>query len=319
MKNVMSNGLYVTAEEGKSLSFPYDWKQTFARSFDMSRSSNEAQTVKQFVAEDEDRQMGLEVLILLHEYTFATRSQMERLLKVKGIEDDGRLDKILSRYFDRRLINKFTLSAFPLDKIPDDAFVIYCLDHSARHILNHFYRDDVGTMWKSTNAYRGAELVSKYLTTNEFRLALLDAVKDDLASFEPTVNYSIRSRDIRLSACFQVMRGETPNDYILEVIRESDLPTYWNKKVNDQIYPFVESKFWNKYFRIEPIFIFLTEDLEQGRQAAEIVSLKIDTAHFYIMTDAALAASLDKAPLYRYDEAANKLVKADECLFQAPN
>ena len=156
--------MYVTEEEGKALSFPYDWRQTWHHPFEMNRVVNEAQTIKSFVADGDERQMGLEILKLLLDYTFATRDQLVRLLSIKGLDNGDRLDTLLQKYQDRRLINKFAISAFEMDYIPDDAFVVYCLDHGSRHILSHMYRDDVAVTWKSTNAVRGPELVAKYLS-----------------------------------------------------------------------------------------------------------------------------------------------------------
>ena len=76
--------IYITAEEGRTFSFPYDWKQTFDHPFEMSRAVNEAQIVKTYVSEEADRQIGLEVLKLLFDFTFATRDQLERLLRIKA-------------------------------------------------------------------------------------------------------------------------------------------------------------------------------------------------------------------------------------------
>lgn len=221
--------MYVTEEEGKTLSFPYDWRQTWHHPFEMSRVVNEAQTIKAFVADGDERQMGLEILKLLLDYTFATYDQLVRLLTIKGLYDEDRLNALLKKYLDRRLINKFTMSAYEMDNIPEDAFVVYCLDHASRHILSHLYRDDVAVTWKSTNAIRGPELVAKYLATNEFYLSLMAVKTQTLSFFEPTVNYTIRNRDIRMSAMFRIMNGATPCDFVLEVVRDSDIPTNWRK------------------------------------------------------------------------------------------
>jgi len=302
----METNLYVTKKDGETLSFPYDWQQTFSHPFEMNRVMNEAQTVKVFVAAAEERQMGLEILILLLDYTFATRAQLERLLKAKGVAGVEALDDLLAKYLDRRLINSFTLSAYPMDHVPEDAFVIYCLDHAARHVLSHFYRDDVSVTWKSTNALRSAELVSKYLATNEFYLALLTAKNKTLSFFQPTVNFTIRNRDIRMSAMFQVMSGETPRDFVLEVVRASDLPVNWRKKVNEQVAPFMMDKFWNRYFRIEPVFLFLAENEQQAEELAEIYHLRTENLKFRVTTDKELLKGIDKATFYKYEPAAEK-------------
>lgn len=312
-----NRSVYISAEEGKIFSFPYDWKQTFHHAFEMSRAVNEAQIVKTYVVEEEDRQMGLEILKLLFDFTFATRDQLERLLRIKGLEGVERLDDILDRYIDRRLINKFTLSAYTMDKLPDDAFMIYCLDHGARHILNHFYRDDVGVTWKSTNSYRSAEQAAKYLTTNEFYLSLMAVKRDDLAFFSPTVNFSIRTRDIRMSAMFRIMKGATPVDFVLEVVRSSDLPTYWMKKVGEQITPFIQDKFWMRYFRSEPTMLFLAENLDQALQISDIFQNGTKSMNFRVTTDADLASGIDKATFYKYDDAAKTMQPVVAKLFQA--
>lgn len=313
----MENKMYLTQTDGNVLSFPYDWKQTFAHPFEMSRVSNEAQTVKQFVASGEERQVGIEILILLLTYTFATCSQIERLLAAKGLSvSQDQLADLLNRYLEQRLINKFTLSSFPMDHIPDDAFVIYCLDHASRHILSHFYKDDVAVTWKSTNSLRSSELVSKYLATNEFYLTLLTARGDELSAFQPTVDFTLRSRDIRLSATFTVMDGATPRDYLLEVVRKSDLPVLWRKKTNEQLAPFVLDKFWSRYFRLEPVMLFLAEDLKQAEDVAAIYHLRTESLNFRITTDEELLKGPQGAKFYKYEpNAAKSLVPVNAKLF----
>lgn len=295
----MSNQLYITKDGADVMSFPYGWQQTFEHPFDMAFAANEAQVVKEFVADTEDRQAGLEVLILLYDFTFATRAQLERLLAVKGLSTDN-LDALLSKYLRSHLINRFTLSVYPMSYIPDDAFEIYCLDHGSRHILSHFYHDDIAVTFKSTDALRSAELVSKYLTTNEFYLSLLTGKTDALESFAPICNFSLRRRDIRLSAAFRLVNGYTHNDYLLEVIRKSDLPVMWRKKTSEQLAPFLIDGAWKRYFRIEPPIILLAEDMEQAEEAAEIFSLRTDGMTFFITTDKELTKGIQDAVFYNY-------------------
>lgn len=309
---------YLTQEDGKVLSFPYEWHQTLDHKFEMSRVANEAVTIKTFISAADERQMGLEILVLLLDYTYATKSQMERLLAAKGIDYAGRLDDLLTKYISYRFINRFTLGAFEMDHIPEDAFSIYCLDHASRHILSHFYRDDVAVTWRSTNALRGAEIISKYLATNEFYLSLLTSKKNSLVSFQPTVNYSIRVRDIRFSAAFRIMNGFTPRDFILEVVRSRDLFSYWDKKVNEHISPFIEDGFWSRYFRTEPTFIFLAEDLEQGERLSTTFYRKTQSSKFLVTTDPELLKGIQNTTFYRYEpNASPALIPVDVPIFKA--
>lgn len=297
----MYKQLYITREDFGTLSFPYGWQQTFDHPFEMSFAANEAQVVKDFVADTQNRQAGLEILILLYDFTFATRAQLERLLAVKGLHIDAdTLDALLSKYLRGHLINRFTLSVYPMDHIPDDAFDIYCLDHGARHILSHFYHDDIAVTFKSTNALRSAELVSKYLATNEFYLSLLTGKTEELSSFAPACNFSIRRRDIRLSATFRIMNGFTPCDFLLEVIRKSDIPVMWRKKSGEQLAPFLIDGAWKRYFHIEPRVILLAEDMEQAEDAAEIFALRTEGMPFFITTDKELAKGILDAEFYAY-------------------
>ena len=300
---------YITQEQGEVLSFPYDWKQTFEHPFEMARVVNEAFTIKRFVSAADERQIGLEILIYLHDYTFATREQLKRLLKLKGVlsvENDVEmadilLDSILQNYVDNRLINYFTLSSYELEEVPDDAFKIYCLDHEARYILSHFYHDDVAVTWKSTNALKSAELISKYLMTGEFYLSLLTVKGSSLKAFQPTADFRIRSREIRFSAAIQILNGATLIDCILEVVRSADIPVYWNKKTEEQIVPFIAENFWKKYFRLEPIMIFVAENMKQAEELAEIYYRKSESNMFRVTIDSELLKGIDEAAFYKYN------------------
>ena len=321
----MAEPLYVTRETGKMYSFPEDYKQVFDHPFEMSRAYNEAYTIKSFIADDAERQIGLEVLKLLYDYTFATREQLERLLLAKGVENVGILDSIIPKYLERRLINRFALAAFDLGKIPEDAFIVYCLDHASRHILSHLYRDDIAVTWKSTNPVRGAEIAAKYLATNDFYLSVLSAKAKTLESFFPTVNYSIGSRDIRMSAQFCLMNGATPVSFVLDVIRKTDLRSgYWNHKVSEHIRPFLENnRFWTRYFHSAPILLFLVEDFDDIEKVARVFydgmsGVASFQSKFRVITNEAVKMSIDKVQMYKYDPARadSKVVISNSKIFQ---
>ena len=321
----MAQPLYVTKEQGKNYSFPEDYKQVFDHPFEMSRVYNEAYTIKTFIADDKERQIGLEVLKLLYDYTFATREQLERLLRAKGFENVAILDTMIPKYLERRLINRFTLAAFDMEKIPDDAFIVYCLDHASRHILSHLYRDEIAVTWKSTNPVRGAEIAAKYLATNDFYLSVLSAKSKTLESFFPTVNYSIGSRDIRMSAQFCIKNGATPVNFVLDVIRKADLRSgYWNRKVGEHIRPFFENnRFWNRYFHSAPILLFLVEDFDDIEKVARVFYDGMNgvtnfQSNFRIITTEAVRQSIDKVQMYKYDPARTdvKVVVSNSKIFQ---
>lgn len=306
---------YVTKKEGSLLSFPYDWHQTFHHPFDMTKSMNEAVVIKMYMARPaSDRHAILEMLINLHNFTFATEAQLQTLMANKGI-DTANLEDLLNQCLQNRFINKFSICAYEMDSIPDDAFEVYCLDHGARAILSHMYRDDIAVTWRSTNSIRSAEQISKYLVTNEFYIALANAKRDKLRYFNPTADFSIGKRDIRLSASFCILKGSTPCNFLLEVVRYSDIPVYWEKKTGEQLLPFLE-KTWNRYFDTEPICIFVAEDLDQGLELSKIFTRRTTMDKFRVTTDAEIEKGFEKAKFYKYDPTKDKLTAVTSTIFK---
>ena len=158
--------IYLKTDEVTSLSFPYDWKQSFSHASVQSKTNNEAMVLKLFLHGDfskEEQQIGLEIIILLHEHVFATKQQMQRILEYKGYHASEKvLDAFLQKALLGRYLNSFTLSRYELDEIPEDAFLVYCLDHGSMWILKHFYDNEIDRTWRGTNPIRGAEQVSKF-------------------------------------------------------------------------------------------------------------------------------------------------------------
>lgn len=307
--------VYLSKEDGASLSFPYDWHQTFDHPFDMTKSLNESMIIKDFIATPPDeRKATLEILIYLYNFTFATKDQLTRLLKLRHIEIPS-LDELLNKCVFNRLANRFTLSAYVMESLPADAFQIYCLDHSSRHVLSHLYRDDIAVTWRSTNSIRNAEQVSKYLATNEFYLSLLPTKENCLRSFQPAADFSIGKRDIRLSAAFCLMNGAAQCNFLLEVVRYSDIPVYWQKKSGEQIDVFLD-KYWNKYFDIEPVCIFLAENIEQGLELAKIFWQRTERQNFRITTDTEIMKGINNAKFYKYVPEKGKFAAVSPTIFR---
>ena len=307
--------VYLTEEDGATLSFPYDWHQSFDHPFDMAKSMNESVIIKDFIATPPDeRKATLEILIYLYNFTFATKSQLARLLKLRNIEVPN-LDELLNKCVFTRMLNRFTLSMYEMTSLPADAFPIYCLDHSSRHVLSHLYRDDIAVTWRSTNSVRNAEQVSKYLVTNEFYLSLLPTKGDKLRSFQPAADFSIGKRDIRMSAAFCIMNGATPCDFLLEVVRYSDIPVYWQKKSGEQIDAFLD-KFWNKYFDVEPVCIFIAENLEQALELSKIFWQRTERPNFRITTDTEIMKGINNAKFYKFVPEKGKLAAVSPTIFR---
>lgn len=306
----MSEKVYITRDEGEALSFNYDYKQVFHHESSQPKTLPEYALIKWFVKQPEQpKQMMLEVLGFIYKFTFATRDQLERMLRLKGIDAEG-LDGILQKLLDQRMANFCYFSKFDQGgPVPDDAFRVYCLDFGAVGVLSHFYCDNV--TWFSTDAMVRTELVLKYLTTTLFYLSMAEARGKALQYFKPVYDVTIGHRDIRFSAAFAILQGHTPLSFILESVRAYDLPSGWDDKVDKKIVPFAcQDKYWTKYFSdAEPVYIFLVEDEEQALETARIFYRRTGKDNFRLITDGQLKGGLDKAVFLKYIPNAEDPVK----------
>lgn len=305
---------YVLQEEVQTLSFHYDWKFSFLRP-DFSYG-NESIAVKSFAEDKKYCSIGLAVLVFLWRFKFITKEQIIRLADIHNWLEGFDIDEFLAQYVAMGFLNGFSLSQYPMDSVPEDAFLIYCLDHQARHILGHFYHSDSKAVWRGSDAQKiagkasvhsldttwNAEKVSKYLTTNEFYLALLKAYGNRVLSFEPAVNFDIQSRDFRMSGVLCVQGETQPKTFLVETVRSYDVPVYWKKKSGTQINPFLTRRYWTKYFHTVPPFIFLVENLQDGAEIAGTFAHDNPGFAFYLLTDPDVSAGIGQAPLYLYQD-----------------
>ena len=119
----MSEKVYVTREEGEALSFNYDFKQIFHHESSQPKTLPEYVLVKWYIKQPEQtKQLALEVLDFLYKFTFATQSQLERMLRMKGLDPEG-FDGILDALLDQRMLNFCYFSKFDQGGAPpEDAF-----------------------------------------------------------------------------------------------------------------------------------------------------------------------------------------------------
>lgn len=276
--------MYITEEEGRNLSFNYSFKQTFYRDPKRSRGMPEYIIVSEFMkGDDTHRQVGLEILTYLRQFCFATRDMLGTMLASKGL-DVSILDEILDLYLEKYLINFFTISAYNMGEVPEDAMKIYCLDSGAIYILTHFSTTD-SISWLSSDNIRSVELVTKYLATGLFASTLVQNKGKAVSAFIPVFDASIGKRMIRFSAAFTVMNGYTPLNYVLETVRGFDLPGPWMKKCGEQISVFSNGKHWQKYFDQEPGYVLLCENEVVAKDAAVILGRGMGDQEIRLITD----------------------------------
>lgn len=304
----MSN--YVTEAAGEQLNINYDYKQSWHHDFCFNKTRNESLMIKFFKEGTEEKQaVGLNILIFLSQFWFATMDQIRAALVIKHL-NAGLAGEIVEEYVANRILNCFTLAEHELDTMPEDAMRIYCLDHGARHILSHYYREDF-VYWQSTDNLRGTEQIVKCLSTCRFYLALARVKEENLRSFEPVFDASIGRRNARFSARFEILnkKGGAPSStweqeptkkYILESVRDYDLPTYWERKASEQIRTYLSLKYWQQNFPEEPTFILLAESKKSALEAAGIYHRIIGGDNFRVTTDQEVLRGMEKAVFYKY-------------------
>ncbi|MBR2894106.1 MAG: hypothetical protein IKC03_00420 [Oscillospiraceae bacterium] len=245
----MEHKTYLTRADQTQFSFLSGLKQCFHHEFSHPKTQPEYVLVKEFLQQsDYEKQVILEILKFLYHFTFATRNQLERMLTHRGITLTS-MDKLMDQLLADRCINSFYLNQFTSDdSAPDDAYIIHCMDFGAVAILSHFSASSNIT-WFTTDSCRSSELISKYLSTTEFYLSLLEARGAAIKYFKPIFDVTYKHLSIRFSAAFAVTHNSTVHTFILESIRSSDLPLNWMDKVDRKVTPFsVQDKIWSRYF-----------------------------------------------------------------------
>lgn len=299
----MSEKTYITQADGEQLKIAPYFLQCFEHESSQPKTMPEYTLVKAFVKLPEhDRQVTLEVLKMLSQFTFATRTQMERMLVAKGVDPAG-LDENIQLMLENRQMNCFYLAQMQSSEYepPEDAFIVYCMDFGALALLNHFSNSD-SVAWFTTDANRSSELIVKYLSTVEFYLALAEVQGPALRYFKPTFDVAFGHREIRFSAAFEITDASGGgHTFLLETIRGFDLPLNWQDKLDKKIVHFaVKPKNWGRYFMEEPVFLLLVENEKDALDTAELFYRRTEQTNFRLITDEQVRGGLTQAHFLKY-------------------
>ena len=278
------------------LSVNYSFVQSFHVSPTENKALNEGYVIRNFIALEETEKMArLAIMKAVYKFCFMNKLQISRHLSNLGITVDD-LDALLKAMVSARQLNFFFLAEAQLPDEPEDGEKIYCTDLAGRYILSHYHREDA-VMWKMTDNARSAEQVIKYLSAVEFYFSLTGSKNDSVRVFEPVFNAPLSTRNIRFSAYIEMKNEGTLRRFILESVREADVPVYFRKKVIEQIAPFSKGQY-KKALPELPEFIFLCENLDVAIEAADIYFRYFESADFYVTTDEEIAKGMKKAAFY---------------------
>lgn len=306
--------LYIKKSEDGNFSFNYDFKQTWHHKFNMQGVKPEHVYIKNFMDRRNEKNADLQLSLLkfILKVCFATENQIKSYLSSQGfpLED---IDKTLEMFLHQRIINMFIISKYPLNEIPEDALKCYSLDFGGKYILSHYGTEDV-LSWISTNAVRGVEYITKYLTTTQFYLALLNSVPENIRYFESFANFNIGKRDVQTNAKFEIMSGHTPRGFILEVVRKYDIPSGIQKK-SEKLNVLMSEGYIEKYFSINPVVILLAENDKMALEVADIYYRNTNSTQFRLLTDIRIKNGFDDKSFMKYDPNKKTLIIVKSSLF----
>ena len=306
--------LYVKNQLDGEFSFNYDFKQTWHHKFNMQGVKPDYVYIKNFMDNKNQKNMDLQLALLkfILKVCFATEGQIITYLTYKGFNEDDVI-KTLNFFLTSRILNMFIVSKYPLDKIPEDALKCYSLDFGGKHLLSHYGTEDV-LDWTSTNAVRGVEYITKYLTTTQFYIALLKSVPDNLRYFESFANFNMGNKNVQVNAKFEIMNGYTSRGFILEVVRKYDVPSGFQRKAEKLNALFSENHI-DKYFKVQPVILLIVENDRLALETADIFHRNVGSNQFRLLTDKRIKNGFDEKSFMRYDSNEEKLIIVKSSLF----
>jgi hypothetical protein len=305
---------YVKIDKANIYNFDSKYNQAWHHSFNMQGVRPAYVYIKNFMdrRNAENIDLAIDMLRFILNFTFVTKKQIEDYLETKGYYIK-KVEDLIDYYIKARILNKFALSTSPLQTIPEDALVCYCLDFGGKHILSHYGKDDL-IEWTSVNAARSVELVVKYLTTTNFYLSLLKSKGEDLTYFDGFKNFELKKGNMQTSAVFQIKNNHNKRDFIFDVVKGYDIPVNAQNK-SHKYYEFYSSEMVKKYFKVDPVILFLAENDEVAFEFAEIFYRFTENKHFRLMTDKRIANGFNERSFLKYDPEKEKMIVVKSSLF----
>lgn len=258
-------------------------KQTFFNAFTLQIGNKELVKMRNA---DKIKDRDLLIAEFLFRYRFATLEQIYAYLgeDINKPNVKGRLEKLI-KY---RVVNKFTLSEFPLDDFPEDAYTVYCLDLGGQFLLKNYTNLDASN-WFTSNNMKGSEIVDKTITVTDIYLRMRDTLGDYLVSFKADPEYFVNKKvfvpsvEIIMVDPSRTNDPKKPNGYkyfICEVFKEYDYPMTMREKAYKYEGLFMTNS-WKKYFydapSAPPLLIFAEDDrlaLDSAIAISEMTDIK---------------------------------------------
>ena len=290
---------YLNHENGTGLIIPSGYIQTFRQSSKRSFPLSEDNLLKDFYTMSADaRKVGIEIVEFLLHFKCASAEQIKELIIRKGMFPEY-VAPLLKRLTELQVLNYFALAKSKLKYIPEDAFLMYCLDSGAVSILHHlsnFHQE----IWFSSDVIYNSDMIARHLMIVTFYLQALATGSGSIAYFMPWKKIRVGKKEIPFSAEFWVMKNGEKSVYLLDAVNPQDLQEIWPEKMERLAMFLQESERWSQYYREQPKFIFLAYNEQDARRMAESFYMRTGYNGFRVLTTANMMKGLDGPVFYSY-------------------
>lgn len=249
----------------------------------------------------------LEIARFLFTHTFATASQINKFLETKGYKKKDRLEHLVNM----RILNSFVLRESDLDKIGNDALIIYCLDFGGKYLVSNYGGEDTSD-WYSTNNMKGSNLIVNHLISTQFYVNLYASSNQILTNFKKGPAMKVADKHVNPFLEFSLKVNFQSKHFIGEVVLNGDEAISFRDQIL-KLEAIFTTNAWRKYYvdvEQPPIFIIIAENDMVARDAAQILnrSTEIENKKVLITTlDRMNNIFYDKGTFLMYDNNSNKL------------
>lgn len=286
--------MYLKANEVKSFTdIPEDMNQIFEHEFKKTVYKNEIIKRKhdgQFTDAD------VSVSKMLLDYRFATLKQLHEAIAID--EPIAKFKKRVDQLVKFRIINRFALSHDPgLRRVPDDAYLVYCLDIGGHHLLTHFSEGEKLLDWFYIINMVTSEIVARDLMITDLSSAYLKNKPHGFEYFEPKPELKVGRKTMIPAFEFLLDTYGQKKYFVGEIMRSSDAPTIFRDKAMKWSH-LLNTETWRKYYggsdaSTPPILLLVASDDETALQAARILDETGEIKMFRLTTE-----ERSKMPLY---------------------
>jgi hypothetical protein len=124
----------------------------------------------------------------------------------------------------------------------------------------------------------------------------------------------LKKKNLQVSAVFQIKNNHDKRDFILDVYKGYDIPINVQDK-SQRYFELYKSKLIEKYYKIEPVILFLAENDEVALEVSDIFYRFTENKHFRLMTDKRIEKGFTDKSFLKYKVDDEKLIVVKSSMF----